>query len=113
MVLCGAMTVGLGISVCSGQMAPKSVFLSRLPRIPVVGDWRAPRFCDVMNGEPVPANWFHRVGIGIRRPTCSREGTLRGAFAACGHRSPVLAALTDHVHGWRCPSVEWLLAPLE
>src|SRR5665213_4013410 len=77
------------------------------------GDWRAPRFCDVMNGEPVPANWFHRVGIGIRRPTCSREGTLRGAFAACGHRSPVLAALTDHVHGWRCPSVEWLLAPLE
>jgi len=85
-VLSGQVAVNLRISTVWASEATNYVFDRELPGIPVVRDWHVSRFCDVMNGEPVPANWFHRVGIGIRRPTCSREGTLRGAFAASGHR---------------------------
>ncbi len=49
-----------------------------------VSDWRNRRICAEIGFGPVPANWSFRVGIGIRRPTYLREGTLRGAFAASG-----------------------------
>lgn len=63
-----------------------TIFVSagRLPELLVVDDWHFLVICDEIACGPVPANWFHRVGIGIRRPTCSRKGTLRGAFAASG-----------------------------
>ena len=49
------------------------------------GDWQSDRKRDDLEiSEPVPANWFRRAVFGIRRPTRSREGTLRGAFAASG-----------------------------
>ncbi len=50
-------------------------------------DWHSEPKHDVLeDSEPVPANWFRRAVFGIRRPTRSREGTLRGAFAAFGYR---------------------------
>ena len=50
-------------------------------------DWKfIPKRDDLETSEPVPANWFRRAVFGIRRPTRSREGTLRGAFAASGVR---------------------------
>ncbi len=47
-----------------------------------------PKHDDLEASEPVPANWFRRAEFGIRRPTRSREGTLRGAFAAPGGGRP-------------------------
>ncbi len=49
----------------------------------MVLDWNSvKKRDDLETSEPVPANWFRRAVFGIRRPTRSREGTLRGAFAA-------------------------------
>ncbi len=54
----------------------------------VVLDWNSVKKRDGLEtSEPVPANWFRRAVFGIRRPTRSREGTLRGAFAASAPRS--------------------------
>jgi len=58
-VLSGQVTVNLRISTVSASATTNYVFNRELPGIPVVSDWHASRFCDVMNGEPVPANWFH------------------------------------------------------
>jgi len=58
-VLSGQVAVNLRISTVLDSEATDYVFDRELPRIPVVSDWHASRFCDVMNGEPVPANWFH------------------------------------------------------
>ena len=58
-VLSGLVAVNLGISAILGSEATNCVFDRELPGFPVVGDWHGSRFCDVMNGEPVPANWFH------------------------------------------------------
>ncbi len=63
-------------------------------------DWQSGRKRDDLEvSEPVPANWFRRAVFGIRRPTRSREGTLRGAFAAVRRRP--LSGTPDNTRGHR------------
>jgi len=58
-------------------------------------DWRRAQKRGVLEvSEPVPAKRFRIAVFGIRRPTRSREATLRGAFAACRTR-PRCTAPTD------------------